>query len=189
MIVDIFKNKKYYKIQYPKYEELGTELIPRIEDYIQQKGPKYFQFWKMKNGGLTCYPQDLINENWADLLDDVNNFTVNHAKLYCNEIGYYKGKEPYVKNQWFTYYPANAYFDYHRHTGVIVTAVLYLRKPVDGGNLLLCDNQKGGIIEEVEIPVEEGDLLFFPGYLNHKSQPNLTNSLRSTISTDISFKR
>ena len=189
MFKQIFGHKKYYKVPYPNIENLSIELIPRIEDFIQQKGQEYLKFCKMRDGGLTCYPHDLINEQWSDILDDLNDFIIEHSKIYCNEVGYYKGKKPYIKTQWFTYYPTNGYFDYHRHTGVLVTAVLYVRKEVNGGNLLLRDNQKGGIIEEIEIPVDQGDLLIFPGHLDHRSQPNLSKNLRSTISTDIDFRK
>lgn len=189
MFEEIFRRKKYYKVKYPNTAQLGLELIPRIEQYIERKGKDYFSFWKVKNGGLTCYPHDLINEQWADILSHLNDFIVEHTKIYCNEVGYNKGKIPYVKNQWFTYYPTNGYFDYHRHNGVLVTAVLYVKKEHNGGNLQLRDNLRNGIIEEIEIPVDQGDLLIFPGYLDHKSQPNLSNFLRSTISTDMDFIR
>ena len=189
MFKEFFGHRKYYKAQYSNTEQLGNELITRIEDFIAEKGKTYLEFNRMKDGGLTCYPKDLINVQWADILNDLNSFIVEHVQIYCNEVGYYKGKEPYVKNQWFTYYPTNAYFDFHRHNGVMVTAVLYVRKDENGGNLLIHNNMKNGVIEKCVIPVEQGDLLIFPGYLDHKSEPNLSDKIRITISTDIDFKK
>lgn len=187
MIEEIFKNRFVYKTKYPKLKNLVNILVPAIEENIL---PEYNHFEKMK--GICClvknnkYP--LVSKlpthiPWLNYLDDINHFVETHIKEYV-KIAESKLVLPKIEGIWFSYYPNETFFDYHSHLGVSAVAVLYLEKKPNAGNLWIKETDED---ESIEIIGEEGELIIFPGFLPHKTTPNLSGARRIVITYDIMY--
>lgn len=183
MIIDSFPNRPIYKVHYSKTQELASILIPKIEEHIR---PEYNFFEKMK--GICClvknykYPiESKLPKQvpWLEYLNDLTKFVETHSRLYVNDSSII----PEIEGIWISYYPHNTYFDYHQHTAVQAVAVLYLQKKENAGNMWIKESELDS--EEYEIVGEEGDLLIFPGFLPHKTTPNLSNNIRVAITFDL----
>jgi len=188
MIEEIFQNKFVYKTRYPKASDLANLLISKIEDNIELE---YNFFSNMKDGGICCvvennkYPlESQLPKHipWVDYLNELSNFVEVHALEYVN--AYNLSVIPKIEGSWISYYPDHAYFDFHKHIGVAAVAVLYLQKKENAGNMWIKESDEG---ESVEIVGNEGELIIFPGFLPHKTTPNLSNSKRIVITFDIMY--
>lgn len=178
-----------YKTKYPNIEEFSNTIIPIFTDCLTDE---HNYFSQMADGGICCMimtdnqtinamlPQSIP---WIDWLTPIFNFVSIHANNYIKltnpSVVSLAAK---VKSAWVSYYPNNAYFDYHNHHRQQV-AVLYLQKKENAGNFWIKNSDN----TEVEIITEEGDLLIFPGDLDHRTTPNLSNTLRVVLAFDIVY--
>ena len=187
MITKIFQNRYFYKVKYPNLRDLKSTLIPLINNTLI---PEYNFFNEMK--GICCVVKNYkylletkLPENipWLDYLLDINQFVTTHANEYV-KLTESTNLVSSIEGIWFSHYPTNAYFDYHEHIGVSAVAVLYLEKPVNSGNLHIKETTNS---KSIEIFGEEGDLIIFPGFLPHKTTPNLNSMNRTVITYDLMY--
>lgn len=186
MIIDTFPNRPIYKVKYPNFKEL-TVLISAIEENISLD----FNFFeKMK--GVCCLVQhnkyplktQLTNDvPWIEYLYNLNKFVELESTNYLKLLDHNSKSNLKIEAVWFSYYPDNTYFEYHRHTNVAAVAVFYLKKPSNSGNMWIKENEND--IQEYEIIGEEGDLMIFPGFLPHKTTANLSKESRIAITFDL----
>lgn len=93
----------------------------------------------------------------------------------------------------------------HHHGGSMFAACLYLLAPRDCGDLLLSDprgaalwtryqrevNTRGSVVDcrsYHRVSVSPGLLVFFPAYIIHQTEPNLSRQRRSVLAVNFSFK-
>ena len=81
----------------------------------------------------------------------------------------------FVSNAWCQKYPANTWHAAHNHGAVGYSAVFYAQlgrahKPTSFFSPLI--DPWTGQIEWIEPECREGDIIFFPSYLIHQSQPH-----------------
>ena len=114
------------------------------------------------------------------------------------------GCERAVTRSWINVHPQGSYTDEHMHHGVLMAVASYLHVPKNGGDLLVknpltpykfsepmhrdyfaVDDRDG--LEWTPIQVETGDVLFFPGWLTHKTQKNTSTENRFVMSWNISY--
>ena len=105
-----------------------------------------------------------------------------------------------IANMWVTIYPAGAYVPEHTHAKADVSGVFYVKAAGDCGDLVFrdpswvaktaCNNG------ESTFPIEgtrqrfkpsTGDLLLFPSWLPHYTEPNNTKEDRIIISFNLLF--
>ncbi len=109
-----------------------------------------------------------------------------------------------ILKSWVNVHPQGSYTDEHMHHGVLMAVAAYLHVPKNGGNLLVknplnpykfsepihrdyfaVDDRDG--LEWAPIQVETGDVLFFPGWLSHKTEKNMSKDLRFVMSWNVSY--
>jgi len=83
---------------------------------------------------------------------------------------------------WVNWHPKGGWTEEHRHAGTHLAMVVYLKKPENSGNLLVRDPMSyhwAGFPATIErvgpwfpIKVEQGDVVFFPGFIEHKTEVN-----------------
>lgn len=88
----------------------------------------------------------------------------------------------------------------HAHNDASLTATYYIRAKENSGDLVLLNTEKiiddkgaftnndKSTLEHIHIPPKEGSLVFFPAYVIHEVQPNRSDDLRISLSTDIKQK-
>lgn len=101
----------------------------------------------------------------------------------------------YVHNSWFNWHPPGSQTKEHDHSGIHMVIVVYLKNPAGGGNIQFKDpmNQIWASYPKSEehaydwktVKVETGDVLFFPGFLRHRTEKNLSNEDRLVMTTNI----
>lgn len=83
-----------------------------------------------------------------------------------------------IHNTWFQQYEINDWHDWHNHERTNFSAVYYLELPNEQLNTKFFNNK--------EVKVSEGDVLFFPGFLLHRSPIN-KYSRKTIIAFNCSF--
>ena len=81
---------------------------------------------------------------------------------------------------WFNFNNHGDYNEWHKHFNNSYAAVLYIKVPVNSGNIEFRHND---ILKEI-IP-KPGMLLVFPGSLEHRVLPNLSQEYRISLATNL----
>lgn len=151
----------------------------------------------MRGEGICSYnvKRDLhLDPEFNTLVEFVNT----HAQLYWKALGYNKSMRPEVYEMWTNIYKHESFIEMHNHSPIHMTASFYLKHPATGGNIVF-EHPNATLLKhqpyefdqirytafEQEVEVTSGTLVIFPGYLNHKTQPNLSNEDRVIIGSNV----
>jgi uncharacterized protein (TIGR02466 family) len=105
----------------------------------------------------------------------------------------YQNTNARIVSSWVNLHPPGAWTDEHSHGSIPLVVVLYIDQPLNGGNLEIQNplfyhwqgyNQLS-TTRWKEIPVSTGDVVIFPGWINHRTQQNLSNQNRIVASFNI----
>ncbi len=109
-----------------------------------------------------------------------------------------KPMEKYLADSWINIHPEHAFTQSHHHQGVTVAVAAYLQVPENSGRLLvqnpLLSYKKGEPLDYyywdkemdyVPIQVETNDVLFFPGWLTHKTEKSKSIENRYVMSLNV----
>mgnify|MGYP003333825085 FL=1 len=99
----------------------------------------------------------------------------------------------YVSNSWVNVHNKNGITGEHNHACTSIVVAAYLNMPENGGNFLCKDPleyHKAMLPVHSahlwrQIPTISGDVLVFPGWLIHKTQPNLSDQDRWVLTTNL----
>ena len=162
-----------------------------------------------KSGGVTSVvlsqnPQHPQPHEWPEFVQ-FEQFVMRSTvevlrKWHCDP-----GVERAVMKSWINVHPQGAYTEEHNHQGVLMAVAAYLHVPKNGGNLLVknplnyhkfseplnpgywSDPGVQDGLEWTPINVNTNDVLFFPGWLLHKTQRNASTENRFVMSWNISY--
>ena len=137
----------------------------------------------------------------TELFSEITQFVESHAKIYWDNIEYYNDVCPKIYQSWITKYHHGGFIDKHDHIPASISAVLYLSASPEQGNVVFenplelwlrtqpysADKLKGSFFEQ-EIPVATGDLILFPSYLRHWTQPNRSQKDRIIMSFNLCYR-
>ena len=109
-------------------------------------------------------------------------------------------KEQYlfmIDTVWYNICPKGGYNETHVHPGAFLSGTYYLTKPEKSGNINFHDPRKGSVSAREpqhiargsiqEMNTKPGDILIFPGWLEHSVTPNMGDEDRISISFNASF--
>ena len=110
---------------------------------------------------------------------------------YIKEVWRYDDYPHFISNSWYNEHYEGDWTDEHQH-GPCVVATAYILKPQGSGELLIRDPltqtrafEPMNVEPWRRIDVSQGDVIFFPGWLRHKTEPNYTNERRLILSMNI----
>ena len=95
---------------------------------------------------------------------------------------------------WITIMPPGENYVMHTHPNAILTGTYYISTPANSGDIAFIDTQDialdpvSGTAKIIRIPPKEGNLVFFPAYLMHEVQTNLSSEGRISITFDLKLK-
>jgi uncharacterized protein (TIGR02466 family) len=107
-------------------------------------------------------------------------------------------KQPYkVSNSWINKHPPGSWTDEHCHKGTQLTMAIYLQVPENSGRIVFKDPleyhwwgdpsdaryEKDG--NWYPVNVVEGDVVIFPGWLQHKTEVNNSNEDRYVLTINL----
>ncbi|SVB48464.1 uncharacterized protein METZ01_LOCUS201318 [marine metagenome] len=100
---------------------------------------------------------------------------------------------------WCNVHPQHAWTSAHHHQGIAIATASYLWVPPDSGRFLLQNpyehfKRSEPVREEyhmaaydwIPVDVKTNDVLFFPGWLSHKTEKNINDEERYVMSCNIS---
>lgn len=107
----------------------------------------------------------------------------------------YQGPWKFV-NSWANVYPKGAWVPHHNHGTVHWSGAYYVNAPKGCGDIFFIDPKEYALNNEpdnirwrgrqrMQVPVSNGAMVIFPGYLKHETAPNQTNEDRIIISFNI----
>ena len=153
----------------------------------------------MRGDGLCSYnvSRKLHHQNEFQTLIQ---FIEAHATTYWKDLGYMSAQRPVVFEMWTNVYKKNSFIDMHSHSPVQMTASFYLQQPAAGGNMAL-EHPMLQLMKhqpydhdmiryhsefwEHDVAIKTGDLVLFPGYLNHRTRPNQSDQNRIIIGANL----
>ena len=114
--------------------------------------------------------------------------------IFRNGMGYSQKYHDYlISNSWVNVHEKGGITHTHNHTNTFMVAAAYLQMPQNGGFFMAKDPLeyvKGGFYHDdpewmwKEIPCVTGDVLIFPGWLQHKTQVNQSDEKRWVLTTN-----
>jgi uncharacterized protein (TIGR02466 family) len=194
--IDIFP-VKIYKVKYTgDIESLKKSVLPKLTE-VYNKTTEFNQ-GSMRGDGLCSYNVMRDLNAWPEFQALVK-FVNDHAWQYWQELGYDSKQRPEVYEMWSNIYKHNSFIEAHNHAPIHLTSSFYLQMPACGGNITFehpnstlmkhqpfdLDGIRYGNTFEHEITVETGDLIFFPGWLVHKTKPNMSTDDKIIIGSNI----
>jgi uncharacterized protein (TIGR02466 family) len=103
----------------------------------------------------------------------------------------------YAGRSWFNWHPKGAWTDEHDHGPTHMVMAMYINQPANGGNIQFKDPSQycWSAYPKAEeygydwrtIAVETGDVLFFPGFMRHRTEVNESDDDRIVLSANITI--
>jgi uncharacterized protein (TIGR02466 family) len=192
--IDIFATK-IYKARYNKsikdIESVLFEVVNFDQVLKNNQG-------SMRGNGICSYvhKRDL---QYDPRFSDVVEFITDSCKEYWKNCGFNSKYIPIIKEMWFNIYNMDSHIDLHNHSPMVTTCSFYIKKQLNNSNLVFenplstllkhqpysIDKETYHTLFENEINAETGDIVLFPGWLNHKTLPNKSTEQRIMIGANI----
>lgn len=99
-----------------------------------------------------------------------------HSEAFLRTLGGYDNASQ-IDSIWFQQYEQGDFHEYHTHANVPFSSVYYVSLPEGCPSTTFLFDGK-----EYSIEVKEGDIITFPGYIQHCSKPNSSNQVKTIIS-------
>jgi uncharacterized protein (TIGR02466 family) len=113
--------------------------------------------------------------------------------IIVSKSGYAKYSKYGIGNSWVNVHESNGQTTEHNHPETMFVAAAYLYMPENGGYIEFKDpleyhkskyNHENENWTWNQIPTISGDVLIFPGWLDHRTQTNLSNEKRWVLTTN-----
>jgi uncharacterized protein (TIGR02466 family) len=190
---NIFETKLYFSTV-ENFDDIQEELLEAFDkvEFQTTHGNGWGQTHLLSDA--TFGENFLVKYDCVFFMEELHN----HLKKYVNS--YYSEKDvdfKYVINSsWMTYSKIGHYTPVHNHGGSDISGVYYLKKSSDGkdGNIYFktpivasCGSNLY-LKERQTYNFEEGEIVLFPGFLDHGVQTNETEEDRISLSFNISIQ-
>jgi uncharacterized protein (TIGR02466 family) len=192
-IVNIFPIK-IYEAEFPNFQEVKQQIIQDLEPHFSSLAPG--------NEYIDSNGNPLIYRTLPNLQDDIKfkpliDFAEYHGKKYWKELNLTSRVEPYVLHMWSNKIPPGGFTPVHVHTPIPIAAALYIHASDDMGvleienpidtieKLVPRDNRLKPYFHTHRVPISDGKLVLFPGWIRHFTRSNMTNENRIIVSFNI----
>ena len=163
-----------HKSKLKNHDELKNSLLALVED------SNYFSP-KIENCevNISKTDWDFATDFTRPWVEKFLNYSLDHISNTYSECGY---NHVEIFDIWFQQYLNNSEHGWHIHSHNF-TNVYYLELPVDAPKTILVNpyNQK----TMIELDVEEGDIVFFPSYVLHKTGKNKSEKRKTIVSYNL----
>jgi uncharacterized protein (TIGR02466 family) len=150
-----------------------------------------------KNGGKSTYATN--NQlHTSNYLQELCNLVLLHSKMYWKILDIDERLSPRIDQCWTNIHKSGSFTVQHSHSLMPMVATFYLKAEKNCGDLILTNPAEYGITNipfsrcieekiETAVKVSTGDMIFFPGYLRHKTGENFSGEDRIVISFNIGY--
>lgn len=183
MIENIFPIKIYKSRFHGNLQIIKNNIISQVEDILkltEQNNQGY-----MRKDGLCSY-NVCRNLRYQVDIEEIYAFVETELEKYWKELGYLDKGFKIIEN-WINRYPPGSYIEAHNHAPIALSASFYLQKPEGSGEIIF-ENPLSTLLKyqpyefsnidhydkwfDRPVSIQEGDLVIFPSYLNHKTEIN-----------------
>lgn len=194
MIHNIF-SLPIYKINVFNSISNFDEIKKFIGDKISQS-QKYPSPLETQGGSSTYASDPYLHKNL--ILAKLNSLVLDHCKIYWKILDIDNRLSPRIDQCWSNIHYTNSLTLQHSHSLMPIVATFYLEADENSGNLILINPMEYSLTHipycvpienktEVVVPVSKGDLILFPGWIRHRTEPNLGDYERIVISYNIGY--
>jgi hypothetical protein len=107
-------------------------------------------------------------------------FLIENASEQVGQYFNYGNKNVRMSNYWFQQYYKGDYHTWHTHGASSFSGVYYVDLNKDSPKTNFRINKN-----EFNVEINEGDVLIFPGFLEHTSKENISDSVKTIISFNL----
>ena len=145
-----------------------------------------------KNGGKSTY--STVNNLITDpVCGKLKEWLIQQSKLVW-DLSNFVDRPRRVHRSWVNLHPPGAWTDEHDHAMCHQNIVVYLKQPELGGNIMFKDPlqytfsgfPKNNKNDWTTLEVKQNDVVFFPGFLHHKTEINSSQEDRMVMTLTIS---
>jgi hypothetical protein len=163
-------------------ESVREKLLYALSSTKSYKSSKPYELLQKSDWDYNKNPADFqrnfINSNDSNYY----NILKPHLDLIIDDLNKFDKKTSlFVSQGWFHQYTKLNWYFYHWHPGARWALVYYVELPKDGPKTEF-ESITGS---PVSIDVEQGDILVFPGWIKHRSPPNMSDSRKTIIAFNI----
>jgi len=167
-----------------------------IQDEIKKTLPKILEndTWEKPEGWEEPVKTN-IRHRWNTIEDygltNLHAYIKKHTQQYVDEIKPFMNNDIFLSHSWFNITSKGDAQEWHAHTDSFVSGVYYYKTNGDDGHLMVKNptqfTQRGffpagkTVYEKVFYPPKEGQIILFPGWLDHRVGVNTTDDDRITI--------
>lgn len=177
----------FYKANYGtrtrKLKDLVFPKLLKLFDEIKVDSKSDYDI--IVNNGLCSFYNEEGQRlhHWLEF-EEFLTFVNDHLNQYCLNNNIKKQNLP-IRSMWANKYEQFSFVKPHRHTHEdnIISVVFYIEQPEKAGNFHIC-SPSDDIPEEYLIEISEGDIVIFPSYYMHWSEPNLNKKEKIMIAID-----
>jgi len=191
-----------YDFQFDNIKDKIVKHLKEADNYAKSKGLTSLE----KGGGVTSAlitnVKPRVSEDPPHTWDEFNDFMTDWLPSMGANIWEMFDYDPLVpravNGSWINVHGKGAYTDTHHHHGIALAMVCYLKVPENSGRLLIRNPMEiythaGPMKKEYidtelmwrPIEVSTNDVIFFPGYLEHKTEVNNTEDNRYIMSLNV----
>ena len=107
-------------------------------------------------------------------------FLIENAGKQVEQYFNYKDKNIKMRNYWYQQYFKGDYHTWHTHGSSSFSCIYYVDLNKDNPKTTFRINKN-----EFEIAINEGEVLVFPGFLEHTSKENISNDVKTIIAFNL----
>ncbi len=173
-----------YKSKYPG--DL-TSIVNKFLEYFDEEASHNLE----KCGGKSTFntANSLIND---PVCAELKEWLIEQSKAVWT-LSDFVNRPRFVHRSWVNLHPPGAYTDEHDHPMCHQNIVVYLKQPKLGGNIMFKDPLQytfAGFPKDHKndwtiLEVEQNDVVFFPGFLHHKTEANASQENRLVMTLTI----
>jgi len=146
-----------------------------------------------KNGGKTTF-NTANNLIFDPNCNDLKQWLTFVADSVWKKWNFAEDIPRFIHRSWVNLHPPGSYTSGHDHGQCHQTIVIYLKQPPLGGNIMFRDPlqytfsgfPKIDRNDWKTVEVNQNDVLFFPGFLHHMTEKNLSNEDRLVMTVTVS---
>lgn len=178
----------------------ALQNIDNIETVIREKLQRSMKNLSSleKNGGVSTYE----TENQLHKIVEIKQLTdmvLFHSRIYWRILDIDERLSPRIDQCWSNIHKAESFTLQHSHSLMPMVGSFYLKAEKNSGDLILTNPAEYSITNipfsrsieqkiETSIKVKTGDLVFFPGYVRHKTGENFSGDDRIVITFNIGYE-
>jgi uncharacterized protein (TIGR02466 family) len=173
------------------YEFPYSTLLPLIEE-VKQKTPEN-SLLEQGQAFSTASQQSYPPHMW-DVLEDFREWLIQPIDFMWKEFEFRANSDATVLNSWINTHKKTGVTLEHNHNQALFVVTSYLNLPKDSGYIEFRDPleyHKGNTPMDPEetlwksIPCKTNDVLIFPAWLKHRTQPNNTDEERIVMTWNV----